>query len=499
MKNSDTLKTILGALISITCAQAADWNVSSGDWATPGNWSTGAVPVGANTAHVAFNTGDTRTATYSTQADFTTTGRFIAGLGTGTGIITLNGSAGTLTFGGNDLNNANYIGVDGGTGTVTVSAGTLRITSGALRIGSNAAGSNGTLNIGGTGKVQVDNRFILVGNGNTGAIVNSGTLNISGGSLTTSGSLGFLAFGRTAATFGYGVQTGGAVNISTDFTVGTQGKGTYLMSNGTLTVGNSLFVGGEGYATATGYFRQSGNTDVTATNLLIGHGNGAVGTYQLDEGTLHTNTITLHNTNGTFLWGDATLTMRQEKSGSAGATDYTIPAISSGVQVRNGTTITVTGSLQSGFGGTSSSVLDLGSPYLSGGVLFDNLVASGSVDLAGTNDTLLFEFNPYFFRPQALGVNDYGSLPLVIANGGLSGEFENIFGVVDDGRGFTQAASFTNVASLESNTWYLEHDTANNTIWFHYNVAGSVPEPSSLGLLLVGGLFIRNLRRKKSA
>ncbi len=47
--------------------------------------------------------GDARTANYTTSTSYTTTARILVGLGTGTGTFNMSGSAGTLTFGGDDF------------------------------------------------------------------------------------------------------------------------------------------------------------------------------------------------------------------------------------------------------------------------------------------------------------------------------------------------------------------------------------------------------------
>ena len=46
------------------------------------------------------------------------------------------------------------------------------------------------------------------------------------------------------------------------------------------------------------------------------------------------------------------------------------------------------------------------------------------------------------------------------------------------------------------NTWFLEQNTGTGEINFHYKVEGTVPEPGTLGMLALGVLFIRSVRRR---
>ena len=123
--------------------------------------------------------------------------RMLLGLNTGqSGIFTMDAGAGTATFGGNRGSSANYIGVDGGTGTVNANGGTLNFTgmangSGHVLIGANGNTSNGFMTVAG-GTVNVGTRIqmgsgypgdlaaglVANGNGNATITISSGAMNI---------------------------------------------------------------------------------------------------------------------------------------------------------------------------------------------------------------------------------------------------------------------------------------------------------------------------------
>ena len=82
---------------------------------------------------------------------------------------------------------------------------------------------------------------------------------------------------------------------------------------------------------------------------------------------------------------------------------------------------------------------------------------------------------------------------LVYASGGITDTFDIFIGPGTDNIGFTEyTGTFMGVANLPANTWYLEHTA--DTIYFHYMVDGTVPEPGTLGLLLFGLFMWRGFR-----
>ena len=77
---------------------------------------------------------------------------------------------------------------------------------------------------------------------------------------------------------------------------------------------------GFGNASSDTDFTQSSGTVTTTGGVELSR-NGGSATYNLDGGTLRTNSI-LENAGGVFNWGDGTLTVLQPNAGAAGSTDY---------------------------------------------------------------------------------------------------------------------------------------------------------------------------------
>jgi hypothetical protein len=115
------------------------------------------------------------------------------------------------------------------------------------------------------------------------------------------------------------------------------------------------------------------------------------------------------------------------------------------------------------------------------------------------------EISPYLLRPfspnSGSAATDSGSIPLIIATE-IQGQFDAFLGVNSDGLGFDPYTGvFSTAAALPVNTWYLEYadtnsDLLNDTIFFHYNVSGYVPEPGTMVLSLFGITALRFLRRR---
>ncbi|MFO1492348.1 MAG: autotransporter-associated beta strand repeat-containing protein [Kiritimatiellia bacterium] len=344
MKNNRRLCRILWILplAALTARGATNqFNLNGGDYATPGNWSLGSIPGNANNDQPWIGYAATRAATYGTATGYTTTGRFVVGISAGgNGTLTLNGSAGTLTFGGDNFNNANYVGVDGGAGTMNVNAGTLTLTSGAaLRIGSNGAGANGTLNIGGgsvnmsadvyvarasasanvTGALNVtagalnmaSNTIFLssgtngVANDPAGGTGGTASLSVSGGTLTAWKIFGGAATGSPMATIS--VSGTGIINAQ-EYIMGLAGStatGTQTGGTVNITGGGTFFVGAFSGGT---YNLTGGTVNIPAGELRFGHGAGGVGRFTLGgTGVLITPKIMRNLGAGTFNFDGGTL------------------------------------------------------------------------------------------------------------------------------------------------------------------------------------------------
>jgi hypothetical protein len=180
---------------------------------------------------------------------------------------------------------------------------------------------------------------------------------------------------------------------------------------------------------------------------------------------------------------------------AGGVTDYTLGSPSLGVVFRSGDTIAFNGSLNT-TAATGPTTLDLGGLYLNSGPRTDILNLTGSLNLGGSADTLLWDDNSvYYLRPFGFFSEDYGSVPLVSA-ASITGSLETFVPLTDDGRGFSQFTGvFTSASALDVNTWYLEQ--TGTQLLFHYKVAGFVPEPGTFGLMVLGAGALRYTRRRR--
>ncbi|WP_035610360.1 autotransporter-associated beta strand repeat-containing protein [Haloferula sp. BvORR071] len=209
----------------------------------------------------------------------TNTGRTYVGQNTCTGLLKLSGgdylnvnneqfilgedvnSNGTVTV---DNTNSDlqiggelWIGQNGGTGVVNLSAGNISVGNW-LAIG-RANNATGTLNISGTGVfTKNSNQEFIVGSDGTGA---HGTINQSGGTMNV---------GTVAVSIG---RAGGSF-------------GAYNLSAGTATLGGTLRIGEGG----TGTLTMTGGA-LSAPNVDVATGGGSAGHIDFDGGTLSTKRI----------------------------------------------------------------------------------------------------------------------------------------------------------------------------------------------------------------
>ena len=192
--------------------------------------------------------------TFGTGSSLATlaTSRLLLGLGAGvSGTMTVDTGGTAVTFGGSPFNAANYVGVDGGTGTLNVTSGVLNFTgmasgAGHLHVGSNGGVSNGTVTVAG-GTMNVGTRMTMgvgypgsdaantVGNsanGNATLTINSGAVNIGTG---TGGDTDRGALYLKSPTGGTGTATvnlnGGTLSLNR-FQVGTGGTTKTVNFNG---------------------------------------------------------------------------------------------------------------------------------------------------------------------------------------------------------------------------------------------------------------------------
>ena len=166
-----------------------------------------------------------------------------------TGLLTISSTiSGTGTLSLTNTGTLNLSGTTAAAGTVVLnmvtsaSAGLLQIRSGSgdLRIGNNGTG---TLNVGGGG---VTSRFLYVGYYTTGTAYGTGTLKITGGTVST-GSMGYIGPSRFSE--GSATVTGGTWAIASGLEVATSGRGTLTIAGGTVVCPIYSTIGGT-YSTA---------------------------------------------------------------------------------------------------------------------------------------------------------------------------------------------------------------------------------------------------------
>ena len=264
---------------------------------------------------------------------------FVIGRESGTGTLTMTG--GTITKTGDEKF---IVGHNNGVGVVVQSGGTISANN-ELYIGNENAGASGTYTLSGAGALSVANEVVVGREGGTG------TLNVDGGTITTTGN-GNMYIGRRNGT-GTLNQTAGVISVIKEFGVGTRddnkiGTGTYNLSGGSLAATNNIFIGKElgasgtmtmtggtmstndklqiGHNQGTGVLTQSGGTVNVQNEVYIGNENSAssVGTYTL-SGSAELNVgnevfVGRDNATGTLNLNGGTVTTKKVEGGTGNAT-----------------------------------------------------------------------------------------------------------------------------------------------------------------------------------
>ena len=228
---------------------------------------------------------------------------FVVGRESGTGALTMTG--GTITKIGDEKF---IVGHNNGVGVVAQSGGTISVNN-ELYIGNENAGASGTYTLSGAGALSVANEVVVGREGGTG------TLNVDGGTITTTGN-GNMYIGRRDGT-GTLNQTAGVISVIKEFGVGTRddnkiGIGTYNLSGGSLAATNNIFIGKE--LGASGTMTMTGGTMSTSDKLQIGH-NQATGVLTQSGGTVNVqNEVYIGNENSGSSVGTYTLSGSAELS-----------------------------------------------------------------------------------------------------------------------------------------------------------------------------------------
>lgn len=427
--------------------------------------------------------------TFGGAAEGTVSG--VIGGGAQAGAQVTKKGAGTWTF-----SNANIY-----TGTTVINEGTLRLST-------NTAAGTGTLRLNG-GRLTSDanprtlsNLVLLSQNSSIG----STTAGYEGG-ITLNGNMQIVGDSYVVRTLTVDspVEITGTVTSSGSFslaginkagssTLTLSGAGNWdgdtFVSAGTFQVtgSGSITEGGNVTAQTGGVFRMNTTGQVAAPSAIADNASSIL----LEAGTLRTNSITM-NGSGTFNWSGGKLQTYSPVSFASGSDVSGIY----GPEVRLGRQLTVNASLTT----PANSEIDLDDLYIAGTVAYNQISILGSLTV-GANTTLRAIDSPYLLRPSNGGSpSDWGTLVLVDTTGGITnaGNF-NFIAPLSDGRPFVQYTGFWplsgNPQNLPANTWYLE--TTATQVLFHYHVTAAIPEPASAGLLTMGVLITRALRRRNA-
>jgi hypothetical protein len=438
-----------------------------------------------------------------------------------------------------------WVGYNGSRGTYTLDNATLNVTGGNLRVG-NTGGGTGVMTLN-SGLINANTANFYVGSegGATGVftmnggVINNGyntgsgtfrvgqgsgtgTFNLNGGQLNVRQ----VTMGNNANDRGWFNQTGGTVRVggsSTWLSIASSnaGQATWTATGGSLTYSGAIELG---FRTGnTGVLTVAGSANYVTGGLNMSGGNPGAATlsrFNLEGGTYRADTMTIAHTATEFNWGSGVLALNTT-SGTQGTVDASLgtsnsPFVSHGRQLvfqqggYGGTGVNETIATGSGINASGlhavggNSVLNLGGLYLSAGTRFNQAQFNDgmSLDASAPGDTLMMDTlgasdTIYLLRPFGFFTEDYGSLPLIqFAGGGsLVGTFDTFIGLVDDGRGFamsTFAVTSATANTLALNTWYLEQ--TGSGVYFHYKVAGTVPEPDTFALLALSALGLRTAR-----
>jgi hypothetical protein len=297
------------------------WTTNSGNWATSGNWNSGAGPVPGAGDYVYIATDDlpNHVVTYNYTGSVTLSSLTVDNDGEGTNTLSMTGSNALAAT--NEYFGDSNTSTQPGYGVMIQSAGSNAVSNN-LTLGQGAQ-DEGVYNLSGTGSLTTTNNeyvgylgtgsftqsagsnsvngvlYLGYGSGSTGQYSLSGT-----GSLSVAGNES-VAFG-SAGTF---TQSGGSNTVSSSLTIANNANGLYSLSaSGVLSVAGNEFIGNGGGGTGT--FRQSGGTNTVtgatnseyvgytsngtyiqsggvnnmanpAASLYVGNSTGVTGTYSL--------------------------------------------------------------------------------------------------------------------------------------------------------------------------------------------------------------------------
>jgi hypothetical protein len=336
--------------------------------------------------------------------------------GTALGLVTINSvtRSGVTVFGNQTLfASALSIGVNGPAAYQQSAFATALSLS--LILGTEIGG-NGTYRLSGTGILSVGGEYIgdigrgsFIQSGGTHIVDgqlwvgafgagSSGSFDLSGGSLAVGGLLlAYYGGGANVPSTGTFTQSGGSVTVGTpsnnrEAYIGVYGNGTYVLSDGSLTVNGREVIGNFGQ----GSFTQTGGTHTVTGNELISDASGGSGSYTHSGGTHTVGTPSANAdlgfaesglTNGSYsLSGSGSLTVYgNEYLGLGGTASFNHAG---GTHLVTGTQIV--GNTSTGTVTQSGGSHTVGTPSINGELKFGNYAnRTGSYSLSGSGSLIV--------------------------------------------------------------------------------------------------------------
>jgi fibronectin-binding autotransporter adhesin len=314
------------------------------------------IRVGQNGAGTMTIDGGTITAGLTSPEGTFVIGNNAAGTVTQTaGSVTVNG--GEIKIGSQNLATS--------TGIYHLSGGTLQQNGNRIRMAQFHASSTAELNVSGTGQLILNNGVLEIAEQGTATINQSGglvdvqlnhivlgrgassvgTINLSGGTMRTSGGSGardvYMAWDQAGSKGNLHVSGTGALSIAGNFNAASNGLATVTQSNGTITVAGATNLANQNSATGSASLTISGGTFTTNGVNMARANASAIATLTISGGTLISNgtfeasprgTATITQTGGLIDVRNNAFVLARHATGSATMT------ISNGITQTSGTT-----------------------------------------------------------------------------------------------------------------------------------------------------------------
>jgi hypothetical protein len=473
------LLAMLSGLFVAPMAQAVpDWTAVAGDgnWTSVLNWSTGVAPGVADVAvfgsagsggsnlvdqnftigGLTYNANSTHTMNIGLGTELQVLGPILVGVGAPTnGATTTWGSGGQVTIGAPGAAQNLWVGVNNSSAASGTTTGQLFLED--IQVG----GSINNLSIGSKVPYGTYMGGSVYGGGNA-----NGALVLGGNSVLSVGTA------SARANVNVGINNSGTGTV-TGLLDARQGVADFHATN--------FIVGHSGGGAATGTFRSGAQTTVDATQINVGTGSNATGTFELGAGDVKAQTITLGNggnfifTGGRLGFGTFNGTLNQEGGILA-------PGYPSGIGTINGN-----------YNLSSAGVLEFDLNGTTVGSLYDRLVVNGMTQLnadSGLGGWLDIRLG------YAANIGD----SFLILDNNLTDPIAGYFRGLAEGSQFTEAYGGFLYTFQISYVGGTGNDVTLNTI----NVASAsvppaVPEPETWAMLLAGlGLLSFAARRKKN-